>query len=354
MEKQKKKSEQVGRYLRVAFIFLPLIAAVDTLLPSLFKSIINKQLAKVPDYKGKLESISISVLKRRITVRNLYIDKISPDTHQQTMFASVQEVAVNFDWLSLWSKALVFDVKAVSPAIFFNHRRMQQLKNAHADLDIPVTLRGVIIENGNFEYVDTTIEPATNVAIENIALEMVNIDSHQLKIATYLITAKADTCDGKLDANLTVDLGAINPTFDMNIKVENINLVRLNSFLRAYAKFDVNKGTFNLFVEAKAKAGRFNGYAKPVISNLDVLGPEDRQESFGNKLWQGVVGFLSEMLENQKHDRIATQIPFDGSFKDPKVNVAYAIIEVFVNAFVRAITPTFDYSFDKTKSNPEI
>lgn len=351
MIEQSEKSRKVGAYLRLAFVFMPLIAAIDTLLPFLFKWIINTQLAKLPDFKGKVQSFSISVFRRRISVRKLYIDKLNAETRQPSMFAAVEEITVNFSWINLWNKELDLSVKANSPAIYFNPNRFQQLQRVKTDLDIPVKLNGVIIENGHFEYIDTGNTRPLSIAADNINLEMVNIDDHLLKIATYLVTAKADVCGGKLDANITIELGNINPTFDMNVKLEGVKLVQLNSFMRTYAHFDVNRGNLDLYVEAKAKIGRFNGYIKPVISDLDILGAEDRHESLGNKIWQGLVGFVMEMLENQKHDSIATQMPFSGTFKNPKINVAAALVEVFGNGFVKAITPSFDYSFDrKTKS----
>lgn len=354
MEEQNEKVKKIGAYLRLAFIFLPVVAAIDTLLPFLFKSIINKQLNKLADFKGKVEGVSLSVFKQQIVVRKIYVDKLNADTHKPSMFAAVDEIKVKFSWLQLWNRQLDLSVKIISPAIYFNPNRFQQLQKAKADLNIPVKLEDVVIENGSFEYVDTSNSRPTSVAANHINMEMVNIDDHLLKIATYLVTAQADVCGGKLDANLTIDLGNINPTFDMNVKLEGVKLVQLNSFLRTYAHFDVNRGNFDLYIEAKAKAGRFNGYIKPVISDLDILGPEDRHESLGNKIWQGLVGFVMEVIENQKHDRVAAQLPFSGTFTNPKVNVAYGIFEVFTNGFIKAVTPSYDFTFDRKTNTTDI
>lgn len=354
MEVETEKQKKISSYLQWAFLAMPIIAALDTLFPFLLKAIVNKQLQKLDDFKGKAEGIRISLFKQRITIKKVYIDKFNAATHQPSMFASIEELSIGYNWLQLWNKELDIRVKAQSPAIYFNPNRFQQLQKAKVDIDVPVRLEGVVIENGVFDFVDTTNPRPTAVTINNIHLEMANVDEHTLKLATYVVSAKADVCNGKLDANFSIDLGNINPTFDMNVKLEGVKLVQLNSFLRTYAHFDVNRGNFDLYVEAKAKAGRFNGYIKPVISDLDVLGPEDRHESLSNKIWQGLVGFVLEILENQKHDRVATQIPFSGTFKNPKVNTAAAIFEVFSNGFIKAITPSFDYSFDRKTKAPDI
>lgn len=354
MEVETEKQKKISSYLQWAFLAMPIIAALDTLFPFLLKSIVNKQLQKLDDFKGKAGGIRISLFKQRITIKKVYIDKLNAETRQPSMFASIDELSIGYNWLQLWNKELDVRVKAQSPAIYFNPNRFQQLQKAKIDIDVPVRLEGVMIENGVFDFVDTSNSRPTAVTINNIHLDMVNVDEHTLKLATYMVSAKADVCNGKLDANFSIDLGNINPTFDMNLKLKGVQLVQLNSFLRTYAHFDVNSGNIDLYIEAKAKIGRFNGYIKPVISNLDVLGPEDRHEGLGNRIWQGIVGFVLEILENQKHDQIATQIPFSGTFKNPKVNTAAAIFEVFSNGFIKAIRPSFDYSFDRKTKTPDI
>ncbi len=64
--------------------------------------------------------------------------------------------------------------------------------------------------------------------------------------------------------------------FDMNAGLKNTNLPDLNDFLKAYANFDVHEGTFGLYTEVASKDGKFIGYVKSVIKNLNVTGPEGR------------------------------------------------------------------------------
>jgi|GEM_PF-4939922 len=334
------------KWLRIAFFAMPFLAVVDVLLPSLFKNIINKQLAKQLVYKGQIGSIGVSFINRRIVITKIIIDKINTETQKNNMFTSVQRLVISYSWTALWHKQLVLDVKAVNASVFFNRNRLMRLQKVKADLNIPLTINSVIVDNACFQYIDTGVTPTTNIMVNKIMVDIHNLDNKPLKDATYLISTKADVCNGKLDSIITVKPGHINPTFDMDIKLTGVQLTKLNSFFMAYAKFDVNKGIFDLFIEAKADFGKFYGYIKPIITGLDVFGPEDRNVSIGNKIWQGIIEFITNIFENQKHDSIATKIPFDGTFQNPEVNVTYAVIEVFFNAFVKAITPAFDYNFD--------
>jgi hypothetical protein len=132
------------------------------------------------------------------------------------------------------------------------------------------------------------------------------------------------------------------PTFDLNAEWKKTNLVKLNDFFQAYAKIDVNKGTFGLYTEVAAKEGEFTGYVKPLLEDIDVLGKDDRKDNILRKLWEGVSGTVSEIFENQSEETFATKIPFKGRLDEPQVNIWQAIIQILQNAFIQALQPSID------------
>jgi len=154
--------------------------------------------------------------------------------------------------------------------------------------------------------------------------------------------ATADVYDGTLQINMKLNPLAKDPTFDMNAELKNTNLVKLNEFFEAYAKIDVNRGRFGLYAEAAGKDGRFTGYVKPLIQDLDVLGKEDRKDNILQKAWEGLAGTVGQVFKNQSKDRVATKIPFEGSLKNPDTNTWYAIGQILQNAFIQAIQPSID------------
>src|SRR5207344_136845 len=100
----------------------------------------------------------------------------------------------------------------------------------------------------------------------------------------------AEVYEGKFNMDMKLNPLADRPTFDLNARLDNTNLVLLNDFFKAYGKFDVNKGTFGLYKEVAAKEGAFKGYVKPVIKDLDVVGAEDQKDNILQKLWEEIVG----------------------------------------------------------------
>jgi hypothetical protein len=101
-----------------------------------------------------------------------------------------------------------------------------------------------------------------------------------------------------------------------------------------------------MYTEVAAKEGKFTGYVKPVIKDLDVLGKEDRDDNIFRKMWEAFTGFAGKVFENKKEDQVATKIPFEGRLDNPQADVWETVINVLQNAFVRAIQPSIDHEIN--------
>src|SRR5690606_34439584 len=148
------------------------------------------------------------------------------------------------------------------------------------------------------------------------------------------IHGEATVYDGRLNLDMKMNPLAEVPTFDMNAEWKHTNLVKLNEFFQAYARIDVNKGTFGLYAEVAAKDGNFIGYVKPLLQDVDVLGLEDRDDNILQKEWESISGADSEIFENQSEETFATKIPLRGRIEDPKANIFFAVLQVMENAFI--------------------
>ncbi|MBZ0097597.1 MAG: DUF748 domain-containing protein, partial [Taibaiella sp.] len=156
------------------------------------------------------------------------------------------------------------------------------------------------------------------------------------------VTATAYAYEGSLDFKMKLNPLAEDPTFDLEAEMEGLNLVLLNDYLKTYGNFDINKGTFGLYTEFAAKEGKFAGYVKPIIKDLDVVGPEDKDDKFFDKLWEGVVGAAGVILKNPKKDQVATKVPIEGEFSNTSIDTWEAVFELLKNAFIQALLPQID------------
>jgi hypothetical protein len=62
------------------------------------------------------------------------------------------------------------------------------------------------------------------------------------------------------------------------------------------------------------------------------------------KLWEGVVDFAANILENKEEEQIAARPPFTGTIENPEASVWPTIVSVLRNAFVSAFARSLEGS----------
>jgi hypothetical protein len=68
---------------------------------------------------------------------------------------------------------------------------------------------------------------------------------------------------------------------------------------------------------------------------------QDSDKSMFRKLYEGLVGGLSKLLENTPRDEVATKTTVSGRIDNPRTNTAETIVRLIQNAFFQAILPGF-------------
>jgi hypothetical protein len=209
---------------------------------------------------------------------------------------------------------------------------------------MPLTINRLELQNGSIHYADKSATPAVDVSFKQVYLLAKNLNNSydSAKQLPASITAHAKAYEGTFHLDMKLDPLAKDVTFDLNAELKNTNLVLLNDMLNAYGHFDVNRGNFGLYTELAAKEGKFKGYVKPVIRDLDVVGREDKKDPFFHKIWESIVGGAGVIFRNQKKDQVATKVALEGTFKDPSTNTWDAVWEVLRNAFIQALLPSVD------------
>ena len=155
----------------------------------------------------------------------------------------------------------------------------------------------------------------------------------------------ADVLDGApAVVNGSVDAFAKQPTFDVNMEVKKVQLPQVNPWLREYIKADAEAGKFELYMELAAADGKFTGYAKPILQDVDLYRSNEEEQSPLRRLWEGFLDFAAEVLENQEADQVAARIPFSGTIKDPETSLFATIASVMRNAFISAFARSLEGS----------
>jgi len=349
---QAKKRFFQRKPVKILLIIVAILIIIRLILPSVVLHYANKSLANMKGYFGHIEDIDLALIRGAYVIDSIYLNKVDTVSKKQTHFFSAQEIDLSVEWKALFHGSIVGELIFEKPVLRFSKDKVEpkDLRNDSTDfrklLDnlMPLQVNRFEINHGKIQYIDQFSSPKVDVNMTDVNVLALNLknsyDSTVLLPAT--VRADADIYEGTLDFNLKLNPLADKPTFDMNAELKNTNLVLLNDFFKAYANIDVNKGTFGMYTEVAAKQGAFTGYVKPIVRGLDVYGPEDKKDNIFRKIWEGLAGGASEVLENQPKDQFATKIPFEGRLDDPKANIWITIANVLQNAFINALQPSID------------
>jgi len=133
------------------------------------------------------------------------------------------------------------------------------------------------------------------------------------------------------------------PDFDVNARIENTDMRKMNDLLRAHAKFDVATGVFSVYSEVKVKNARVDGYVKPLFKDLDVYDKDqDEDKKLGQKIKEKAIDIAGKVLKNRSTKEVATVAPFSGPLENPKASTWETLVGVLRNAFIKAILPGFE------------
>ena len=93
-----------------------------------------------------------------------------------------------------------------------------------------------------------------------------------------------------------------------------------------------------------AADGKFKGYAKPILENVDLYRSNEEEQSALRRMWEGFLDFAAGVLKNEKADQVAARIPFTGTIENPQTSLLATIASVMRNAFVSAFARSLEGS----------
>ena len=325
-------------------------------LPYIVLHYANKTLSEMNGYFGHVDDIDISLYRGAYIIKDVYLNKLDSKTKKQTDFFRSKNIDISIEWEAVFNGSLVGEMEFDSPVLIFTKDKAELVDVAKDTTDfrnlmnsfMPLKINRFEVLNGEIHYADKTSEPKVDIFLKDtqiLALNLSNAKKDNIELPSS-VTAKASVYEGSLDFKMKLNPLAKRAAFDLNAEIKNTNLALLNDFLKAYGNFDVNKGNFGMYTEMAAKNGKFKGYVKPVITGLDVLGPEDKKDTFFHMLWEAIVGAVGEIFQNQEKDQLATKVWIEGNFENPETNTAEAVWGVLRNAFVRALMPSIDHEIN--------
>ena len=119
-------------------------------------------------------------------------------------------------------------------------------------------------------YVNKTTNPSYRVFLADTDGTLTNLSNQQVEGTAVAKLKGSFMGSGGAHAEATFRADKAGPSFAVGVRVEEVDVTRLNDLFRAYGRFDTASGRFNLYSELDAKNGVVTGYIKPLFQDLQV------------------------------------------------------------------------------------
>jgi hypothetical protein len=317
--------------------------------PYLVRDYINRGLAGLPDYDGRVESVRLHPITASIDIYDFHVDKKGGDVPVHFFYSPRWNVALQ--WSEIIHGVTRASVTIYDPQINFVNgpdTGQSQVGISGVWLDairalIPWRVNRLIIHHGDAHFLDFQADPKVDLECSNIefgAYNMANAEKLKTPLPASIKITANPLLTGYFEMNLQVNFDEKFATFTQTFEMDHVPAVAANSALQKYLKVRVKSGDIGLYSELSGDKGLYHGYVKPFFNHLEFEPKPSDQGNLG-AVWAGVLNTVKGVFENDKKV-IATQAPISGRIDDPKISTWTAFIGVLVNAYIEAIKPGFD------------
>jgi hypothetical protein len=352
--KHRKRGRWWRKLLVVLFILVVIGAIAQAMMPWAVRDYVNRTLDKNPMYAGSIGDVQIHLYRGAYSIHDIRISKTSGSV--PVPFFSGKTVDFAIEWKALLHHRIVGRVLMVDPEINFvdapSEGESQTGGGAPwlqviADL-FPFKINSAVVQNGQVHFRAYSGKTPVDVYLSQVEASVDNLtnirDESNPLVSTVKVKALAMD-QAKFEYNMTLDPFSYRPTFHMAMRLLGLDVTKINDLAMNYGKFNFKRGWFDLVVEADAKEGMINGYAKPLFRNLKVFSLTDdiKEDNVLQFFWQALVGGVTRILTNVPRDQFGTLIPFSGNLSNKTATgIVEAIGNILRNAFVRAYLPRLE------------
>ncbi len=350
------------RYI-ILILLIILLIGIRIALPFIVKNVINKKLSNMEGYRGGVEDVDLALYRGAYVFDSLHIVKM--DDSIPVPFVAIRKVDISIHWKALFKGKIVGEFIFTRPEINFavsnNDGGEKEVQDGSGvdwvaqikDL-IPLQINRVEIVDGTVNYRDFTTRPKVDITLTHLDVlitNLSNIEDKTKKMPSTLVASANTFGKGSLSIDGRMNVLKSLPDADINLKLENVQLADLNDFLNAYARFDAEKGVFNLYTEVLIDNGNIDGYVKPILQDVKILDWDEEDKSFLGKIWEAIAGGVVKIFSNPPKDQFASEVPLSGDLNNLDTGVFPALLNILKNAFVEAFSKELEHSVGEDAAN---
>ncbi|MEP1151526.1 MAG: DUF748 domain-containing protein [Balneola sp.] len=335
-------------------VFLAILIGLRLYLPFWVTDYVNKTLSEIEGYQGSIEGVDIDLYRGAYGIRGLELDKTGEEI--PVPFVDISRIDLSVQWKALLHGSIVGEIELMEPTLNFT-ADSAEITQSGTDTDwtepiqelIPLEINRFAIINGTITYKDFGSTPKVELVLDSLQAEALNLRNITGKEGTLpsTINAKAKSIGGgTLDLSSKANIIKEVPDFDLTAQLENVDLIALNDFSKAYANLDFEKGVFNVYTEIAVANSKMEGYVKPVLNDITVFDLGNEDGNILQQAWEAISGFVITIFSNQVRDQFATEVPFEGDLSNPDTKIWTTIGGVLRNAFIKGFSKSTDDSVD--------
>ena len=342
-----------NKWLIALAITIVVLVGIRLALEPILLDYANDKLDALPAYGGHIDDLDLALLRGGYDIQGIEIVKTGAG--QPVPFIKADRIEATVEWQSLLHGQLVAEGDLFRPQVNLVKAENEQQSQLGKEVNwvdqfkelFPFRFNTVRVHDGTLTFRAPGIQTKDALVARHIDGTLSNLtnvaDSTKETFARFGFTAEV-LHGGKAKLDGTIDPLAAKPTFDLNLGLKNVELPQVNPWLTRFIKADAEQGEFELYMELAAADGKFKGYAKPVMRDVNIYSSKEPEKNPLKRLWEGIVDIAAHIFENQQADQVAARIPLSGSIEKPNADLFATIGSVLHNAFVAAFARSIEGS----------
>jgi hypothetical protein len=345
------KTTKMKTTLIILGVIIVILVGFRIYLPVLVKDQINKNINEAEGISGKVDNVSLSLLRGNIHLSDIDIyNEEYPDP--STPIVRLAQSNISVSWTSLFNRRIVAEIHLDS--LLVNYVILEEPVEEE-EVDIVQELRelmsfeiDIIITNSTINFADITADPNIEFSLTDVTLEARYLTNDEIKedsLPSRIVLSATATNSGSIESDIKINYMKDIPDFDIEMEIENVDMTEFNELTLAYGGFEVAEGFLNVYIEAAANDGLLVGYIKPVVEDIEITPSEDDAGLF-QRMYEAVLDFAASILESPDEEHVATIVEFEGRIDDPEVGVWPAFWNLLRNGFVEGFSKGLEQAID--------
>jgi hypothetical protein len=342
-----------------------LIVILTFALPPLILSNLNRYLAHFsPGYWAHIDSLELHPWRAAYQFGGLTL-KAKKDGF---VIVKVENIDVSLAWREILKLKVRTDIRADGVEMFVDKHIYDLAKTGGRDDAenfsgskkdalkaknklFPVDVTRLSVHRSSFAFADKMGLPLDDqLRLTEIDATITRLLPESANQASRIWASGLFMGSAKIKVAATAYLKAQPMEWDADIELRAFDLTKSNGFLQRVGPLSFNSGRLDFFAELKSENGAIEGYAKPFLSRVDIVG--NKKDFLGVKhFFVEVFAALADVIfESSKSETVSTKIPITqkpgGAIE---MDRGKALAGLFRHAFQKEYTPKIEDSITLTK-----